>query len=331
MREALYHPEHGYYSRHIRNIGARGDFSTSATLHPILGRAIARWALQRRGRVRRGREWHVIEIGGGSGRLAEAFLEALGWVNRRGLNYHLVDVSPGLQTLQRQRLERFEVRQHATVAGALQAAGGSALIFSNELVDAFPCKQLLWTEEGWREILLVLEADGAISEQTTKAPLPEELRVCSAVWLPHQWRPGHRCEIHPAYREWFRQWLPAWEQGCLLLIDYGDVYPAVGEDQPQGSLRAYFNHETLRGAEVYQRFGRQDLTADVNFTDLIAWGEEEGLTTEFFKTQREFILETYPALGRPDRGLPKEAAFIMDPEGMGQAFKVLCQGRFPRR
>jgi SAM-dependent MidA family methyltransferase len=43
MKEALYHPEFGYYTAHIRDVGPRGDFSTSATRGEELGTAIARW------------------------------------------------------------------------------------------------------------------------------------------------------------------------------------------------------------------------------------------------------------------------------------------------
>ena len=41
MARALFDPERGYYTRHIKTVGARGDFSTSATLSPALGHAIA--------------------------------------------------------------------------------------------------------------------------------------------------------------------------------------------------------------------------------------------------------------------------------------------------
>ena len=47
MAEALYHPDFGYYTRHIRTVGgSRGDFATSATLSELLGEAIAAWIEQ---------------------------------------------------------------------------------------------------------------------------------------------------------------------------------------------------------------------------------------------------------------------------------------------
>ncbi|MDR1144575.1 MAG: hypothetical protein LBK71_00355, partial [Verrucomicrobiales bacterium] len=70
MAAALYHPEFGYYTRHIRAVGRAGDFSTSATLHPLLARAVARWLVEY-GALTLGRgAWAVIEIGAGTGELA---------------------------------------------------------------------------------------------------------------------------------------------------------------------------------------------------------------------------------------------------------------------
>ena len=73
MARALFDPQRGYYSRNIRTVGARGDFSTSATLSPDLGRSIAAWLKAQSG-VR-----HVIEIGAGSGELMQQLKRSLGW------------------------------------------------------------------------------------------------------------------------------------------------------------------------------------------------------------------------------------------------------------
>jgi SAM-dependent MidA family methyltransferase len=59
----------------------------------------------------------------------------------------------------------------------------------------------------------------------------------------------------------------------MLTIDYGDTMPILYHRRPQGSLRGYAAHQLLSGAEIYQAPGRCDITADVNFSDLQAWGE----------------------------------------------------------
>jgi len=42
MQLALHHPQEGYYSSSIENIGQRGDFSTTPTLSPILAKERSR-------------------------------------------------------------------------------------------------------------------------------------------------------------------------------------------------------------------------------------------------------------------------------------------------
>ncbi len=77
MRFALYHPDVGYYTRHIRGIGRRGDFTTAPGLSPLLGRAVAHWAVSLRGNGGLLRPWNLIEIGAGDGALAESVCAAL--------------------------------------------------------------------------------------------------------------------------------------------------------------------------------------------------------------------------------------------------------------
>lgn len=110
----------------------------------------------------------------------------------------------------------------------------------------------------------------------------------------------------------------------MLTLDYGDAFPAVYHRQPRGTLRAYFAQQRLTGAEVYQRMGRQDITADVNFTDLQRWGESLGWRTDVFETQASFISRH---IGNAAERAKVNAAdaFVLDAAGAGRAFKVLVQ------
>ena len=73
MQLALHHPEEGYYSTTIENIGMRGDFSTTPTLSPILAKAIiARW---KEACARCGTRLPLLDIGAGSGALADKIMD----------------------------------------------------------------------------------------------------------------------------------------------------------------------------------------------------------------------------------------------------------------
>jgi SAM-dependent MidA family methyltransferase len=65
--------------------------------------------------------------------------------------------------------------------------------------------------------------------------------------------------------------------------------------------------------------GQQDLTADVNFTHLQHWSQQQGWKTQPLQTQRDFIFQhTTP---NPD---DPATQFLLHPEGAGEAFKVLA-------
>lgn len=294
MREALYHETFGYYSAKIRGIGRRGDFTTWPVLHKSLAEGITRWALAHKPAGR----WNLIEIGAGTGELAEAVLRTIGWWNRP--RYHIVDVSAPLRAEQQKRLGRKAV-WHQTVADALAACGGSALIFSNELVDAFPCRLFQKHGEAWRELALSIEG-GRVREIWRETAVPE-----SSAWA-HEWPEGQRIEVQESFRTWQAEWLPAWKGGAMLTIDYGDTCPELYHRRAQGTLRAYVHHQRLEGREAYAGFGVRDLTVDVNFSDLQRWAGPGAK----FSTLAEFLA------GHGIGGTQGLA-------GAGEAFKVLTQ------
>ncbi|MCB1205300.1 MAG: SAM-dependent methyltransferase [Verrucomicrobiae bacterium] len=312
MALALYDAEHGYYTTGIGEVGGReGDFATSATLSAGLGLGIAAWIREESARHRWSGPVAVIEVGGGNGALAAGILKSLGWWRRRSIRYHLVEVSPVLRGLQRKRLGR-SVSWHDTVVEALDAAGGRALLFSNELVDAFPAKWLRFSEGSWREVWVRLEG-GNLSEEFRELSdgLVGELFSALALTDPPE---GQRIEIHPSFRRWLRDLAPHWREGSMLTIDYGaDTAAEIYARRPGGTLRAYHRHERIEGGGVYSRFGKQDLTCDVNFADLVRWGEELGWETVRLGSQGKF-LERF--------GSARDA---MADDGPGTAFRVLEQ------
>jgi len=319
MKIALFDPEHGYYTRRIAEVGGRrGDFATSATLSGGLGRAVAGWIkaeIKHHG-------WRcvvpVIEVGGGSGALARSVLRELGWWGRRRVQYNIVEISDPLIQQQPEHLWRYGVTWAADIRSLLSAYRGQALIVSNELVDAFPVQWLRWNAAGkaWDEIFVAYDPDQGLSEQFHPVRHALDPAKFSATALPDR-RDGQRIELHRSYCLWLHEVVQDhWKSGSMLTIDYGAPTAAeIYHRQPAGTLRAYHRHQQIEGAGIYARIGKQDLTADVNFADLIAWGEGLGLETNFLQTQSTF-LEAHGAGSDPMAG-----------PGVGEAFQVLSQRR----
>jgi SAM-dependent MidA family methyltransferase len=111
----------------------------------------------------------------------------------------------------------------------------------------------------------------------------------------------------------------------MLTVDYGDVFPALYHRRPRGTLRAYLLQQRLEGDAIYENPGRQDLTADVNFTDYRHWAGILNWQEVSYGTQAEFIR------ARTARETKSGAdSFVMDGEGAGGAFKHVIHRKLRR-
>lgn len=296
---ALFHPEKGYYSHSIPTVGADGDFSTSATLSDLLGRAIADWIASRDQLL------PVIEIGAGDGSLAQSVHQSLPFLAKLRFDLHIVETSPVLRQQQQSKAPR-RTTWHNSLADALIAVGGKAHIYSNELVDAFP-PRVFQLGETIKE-LFVDQSFTEVWRNCENLPDSSVFQLTSGV-----------VEVLQSFQDYLKAATGHWSYGEMFTIDYGDVVAPLYHRRPLGSRRAYFHHQLLEGAELYHNPGNQDLTCDVNFTDLIHWGESLGLELVSFSTQSKL-------LRKHARGTTVDE-YLLHPDGPGSAFKVLHQRR----
>ncbi|MEJ6580074.1 MAG: SAM-dependent methyltransferase [Akkermansiaceae bacterium] len=287
MAGALYGPR-GYYTTPRTIIGSRGDFTTTPKLTTRLAERISEWIQD--AWKRQSKRLPVIELGPGDGTLAADIRKHLPWLARRKLDYRFVEISPHLSSRQQSINKGY---WHPNLTEALQSTGFEALIISNEFFDAFPVRIFQGSD---RELFL----DDHLQE------IWQPIQECPDSILFEN--PPERFEVAESIHRWFEDELSLLERGEILTIDYGGQAHENYHRRPLGSLRAYAHHMRLLPPEAYQNPGKQDLTFDVCFPDLIRWGGQIGLTTQSLVTQAEFLNTT-------------------DHEGAGGAFKVLQQVR----
>ena len=313
MELALFHPTHGYYTRRIRGIGQSGDFSTSTTLSPALGKAVFRW-LEAEAKYLGFDPLIIIEPGIGTGALAKVVLSQMRPWSR--VRYFGVDLHAAPTLLDRSLSGRRRFRSFNSIETALLEAKGKAIVISNEFVDAFPCRRLVRSETGWADLYLRYEGD-----QWRQELSPADLSFPGSA-LDAGFGVGQTIEVHESFRDWLATLSRQLQSGAILTIDYGGRPDEIYRRRPDGTLRGYFRQERIEGNGIFHRVGQQDLTADVNFVDLQLWGDSFGLTTVDYLTQREFVARWFPGV------LKKGAAaiaFTLKENGAGTAFKVLHQ------
>src|SRR5437762_13550908 len=77
MEQALYHPEHGYYSNDRAAIGRRGDYFTNVSVGPLFGQLLAAQFVEVWERLGKVNNFVITEQGAHHGGFARDVLEAL--------------------------------------------------------------------------------------------------------------------------------------------------------------------------------------------------------------------------------------------------------------
>jgi SAM-dependent MidA family methyltransferase len=332
MELALYAPGAGYYMRDAARIGARGDFYTSSNVHPLFGESIAR-QIEEMASLAGTDSFAVIEQGAGRGGLAFDVLNAWsGSPSASGLRYVIVEKSPAMIAQQRRLLAPFLASGLVSWADALPADPVTGCVLSNELVDAFPVHRVARHGDALKELYVDAEGD-ALVERLAEPSTPDLASYLARLGI--SLAEGQQAEINLAAIGWMRAVGRALGRGFVLTIDYG--YPAeelYAPHRKRGTLLAYHQHRTNEA--YYERVGRQDLTAHVDFTTLAWAGQSEGLEVAGFTDQTSFLLglgaheaaDRLLAAAADDAARARALAGIrglLDPQGMGRTFKVLVQ------
>ncbi len=338
MALCLYHPEHGYYMQGRERTGIKGDYFTSPDLHPIFARLIARQAVEMWEALGRPSRFAWVEMGPGRGWFARDFLR---WVRSdqpgffQALDYIAIEPGPRQRALLRERLAGDGLETKVQIVENLEQLGQqTGCFFSNELVDAFPVSLVTRVGGRLREVY-VTAVDGELREKV--GAISSTGVAAYAARYVKEIEEGHRVEVNLRAVEWIRTVAEKLARGFLVTIDYGDLAPSLyTPDRPQGTLMSYRGH--MASEDAYSAPGQQDITAHVNFSALIDAGKEAGLDFNGFTTQERFLLalgeeNQFSDLYDPGQSETEQLQArlklkrLINPEGMGNIFKVLVQHR----
>src|SRR3990167_10126925 len=93
MEIALYHPEWVYYNRNHSATHFTRDFITAPELSPLFGQCLANQIQNVLQQIENG---NILELGAGSGVLAETLLRVLEKKNALPPHYYILEISPTL-------------------------------------------------------------------------------------------------------------------------------------------------------------------------------------------------------------------------------------------
>jgi len=311
MAQALYHPEHGYYSTDRAAIGLRGDYFTNVSVGPLFGELLAAQFAEIWERLGRVDNFLILEQGAHHGQFARDVLES---ARRRspeffsGLRYQIVEPFSALQDRQSQGLKEFGDRVlWRESLDELEPFVG--VHFSNELLDAMPVNL--------HGKLVGLEGDKLVFVE----------------------RPGGT-PMNQAMLDWIDCLSTKLERGFVIAVDYGFSRAEFRE-----VLQVRAKHRALDSP--FDEIGEADITAHVNWTDLAERAQANGLRVAGFTDQHHFLTGIVSEFGRggspeppanasparTDWGqspLPSDSKTkralqtLLHPEMLGRSFQVLA-------
>jgi SAM-dependent MidA family methyltransferase len=338
MELVLYHPQHGYYSGGKAKVGKEGDYYTSPHVHPAFGEVLSRF-ICRVHEVINVPHFTVVEMGAGKGFLALDILNSLKANNPEfydRISYLIVELSPHLSEEGKNTLKEHSHKvEWINFYSHLKSKNISGVLISNELVDSFPFHRAKFKNGKLFEILVALK-DEEFIEILGEPSSPDLKKYFENYNL--EFEDGQEVEINLKAREWLSDIASALVKGLILTIDYGHLAPELHSPaRMKGTFRCFYKHTV--NENPYINIGDQDITAHVDFSNLIRVGQSLGLDTLKYTTQGQFlidwgildIVERYSAEGGSgDVSAERDRLAIKNlflPELMGDRFKVLIQGK----
>ncbi|MEP6603437.1 MAG: SAM-dependent methyltransferase [Spartobacteria bacterium] len=286
MEQALYHPQHGYYSSGRASIGRRGDYFTSVSVGPLFGRLLAAQFAEMWERLGKIDNFIIVEQGAHDGHFARDVLEAVRKTAPEffsAVRYRIIEPFQVLQDRQSQTLEGF--RDKVTWNNPEPFVG---VHFSNELLDAMPIDL--------RGKMVGIDGDNFVF---VERPLGAKVKSPAIDWIDNL--------------------ATKLQRGFVIAIDYG--FPRA---EFREVVQALAQHRHLDSP--FEQIGEADITAHINWTDIAERGEANGLGVAGFTDQHHFltgIISEWPRLAE-DKKSKRALQTLLHPEMLGRAFQVLA-------
>lgn len=308
MQQALYHPEHGYYSSGRCQIGRKGDYFTNVSVGPLFGHLLAAQFAEIWKRLGKTNDFIIVEQGAHDGQFARDVLEFLREHLPEffeSLRYRILEPFPILKEHQRRKLAMFGDK----VEWPDSPEPFAGVHFSNELLDAMPVR--LVSNGG--EKLVGLEGDKFVfvecSEGTTASQPSRD-----------------RGAFNQPALDWIDETAANLNRGYIIAIDYGR-----SEEGFHGKVQVRAQHRNLDSP--FEQIGYADLTMSVDWESIIERAKANGLCIAGFTDQHHFLTGILSVIqsGRFPQLLlaesPKanrELKTLLHPEMLGRAFQVLA-------
>ena len=299
MQQALYHPEHGYYSSGRCAIGRKGDYFTNVSVGPLFGQLLALQFIEIWERLGKMNHFVIVEQGAHDGQFALDVLEFL----QKSLpeffeasRYRIVEPFPFLEEQQRRRLKAFGDK----IKWQESPEPFTGVHFSNELLDAMPVRLI---SDGTEKLV------GLDGEKFVFVDRPVDKAILDQPAL--DWVDGIAANL---------------QRGYVITIDYGCM-----NENCRRNVQVRSRHRNLDSP--FEHIGTADITMSVHWRSIVERAKANGLCVAGFTDQHHFLTGIISKFESGDRGqsllansrkAKRELQTLLHPEMLGRAFQVLA-------
>jgi len=335
MTEALYHPEFGYYNRaDLVRWGRQGDYRTSPERSELFAATFARYFASLYEQLGQPAEFNIVEMGAGNGEFAAGALAKLKQSFPNLFNatkYLIIEESQASRQVAKERLFEFRDRVAFAVNEELSPCQ-SGILFTNELLDAFPVHRLTVRGGELKEFFVSIDDEGKFVWVVDKPASEELIEACPSL------TEGQIVELNLSIAEWFKKVAAMLATGYVVTVDYGGPASELfsAEHRPNGTIRAFRRHEFID--DVLSDPGDCDITCSVNWTVVESEGKKHGFDVTQFTRLDRFLMQagileevevrlTEAGSEAEKSALTTSAREMILPGGMASSFQVLVQKR----
>ncbi len=294
MEQALYHPEHGYYSSGRCAIGRKGDYFTNVSIGPLFGQLMMAQFAEIWEQLGKIDNFVIVEQGAHDGQFARDVLQ---FAQLRApkffeaLDYRIIEPFRILRERQSRMLEPF--RHKIEWHDSLEPFTG--VHFSNELLDAMPVRLI---SHGMEKLVGIQGNRLAFIEGSLS-----------------------NTAFNQAALDWIDSLAANLKRGYAIVIDYGR-----SGDEFQREIQVRVQHRHLDSP--FEQIGHADITMHLDWTSMARCAAASGLAIAGFTDQHHFltgIISEWPDLTQ-DIGPKTKRALqtLLHPEMLGRKFQVLA-------
>lgn len=331
MQYALYTPNLGYYMVHPDIFGEKEgkDFTTAPEISSLFGQTLANVC---HAILKEIPHAVILELGAGTGKLAEDLLNALDKLGTLPEAYWIFDPSLNLREKQQERLAAHTTNKKTSLKWLeeLPKKPFCGIVIANEVLDAMPAQRFQITDKECFELFVtyrdeVFQEEYRVTQDSAILRLAEHIRAQNSPEILKV-RP-YQSERLPELASFFKTLSHSLEKGAVLLIDYG--FPRHEFYHPDRYMGTLMCHQQQRAhADPYHDVGLQDITTHVDFTDVAEKADEAGFSIAGYTQQAAFLMNA-GILSLSSSSLSfletkKALQLLTSPSEMGELFKVIA-------